>query len=142
MANPFEAVEIKQSAAATLPTYREYAWDFENDHFMYTTTGEHKVVTENEALKVWVYKALKSERYRYRAYDNGYGCELEQFIGKANDKQNAMKIKRYIKDGLLVNPYIKSIDNIEVTAQENDDMEISLEITTVYGSFVTSVTVS
>jgi hypothetical protein len=143
MANPFVAAEVTSSAEVDLlPLYKEYAWNFDTDNFIYDADGNHKIVTENEALKVWIYKALKTERYRYRAYMDDYGEELEQFIGKKpNDAETASEMEKYIKEGLMVNPYIKRIDSIDVTVQQHDEIELTIELTTIYGSMVTSVTV-
>ena len=94
MSNPFvSGTSSKTDVAATnLAIFKEYAWDFVNDRFIYEN-GSHKVVAENEALKVWIYKTLKTERWRYRAYDNSYGIELEQFIGAYTQTMEIMQIK-------------------------------------------------
>ena len=65
-----------------LPLLKEYAWDFEQDKFRYDGNGNHIIVTGQEALKVWIYKALKTERYEHEAYSWSYGVELKPFIGK------------------------------------------------------------
>lgn len=135
MANPF----VSGSTAAagpeenSLPTFTEYAWDFENDRFMYES-GQHKIVTENEALKVWIYKTLKTERWRYLAYDNAYGIELEQFIGTCtNNAGNAVEIEQYISEALLINPYIKSIDDIQYSLN-GDALKYEISLMTIYGA--------
>ena len=33
--------------------------------FIYNDDGSMKIVTRNEAIKVWVYKVLQTERFRY-----------------------------------------------------------------------------
>lgn len=136
MANPFvngAAVAASESERETeLETFREYAWDFEHDTFI-TEDGKPKVVTENEALKVWIYKTLKTERWRYRAYDNAYGVELEQFFGATpNTADTAMEVKRYISEALLINPYIKSIDKMTFD-NDKDVLEFTITLTTIYG---------
>lgn len=149
--NPFIAATTDNVATeqADLPELTEYAWDFAHDHFLYNTDGSHKIVVENEALKVWIYKALKTERARYEAYKHGvynancpYGVELEQFIGRnKNNIETATKIKQYINDGLLVNPYIKSINNIDITSISGDTLTYTIFLTSIYGSLTTEVTV-
>ena len=150
MANPFIAGPIAQTAksyTANLPELQELAWDFIHDTFIHDNDGRLKTVTGNEALKVWIYKALKTERYRYMAYLHGdynaegnYGVELERFIGtRSNSEISATEIKRYIKDGLLVNPYIKSVDAIETTVRNGENLTLTVNLTSVYGS--TSITV-
>lgn len=139
MANPF--VEGPSTAEASadndLETFQEYAWDFDHDCFI-LENGKPKIVTENEAMKVWIYKTLRTERWRYRAYDDAYGIELEQFIGATpNTKDNSTEVQRYIKEALLINPYIKSIDKVTFT-NDSDVLEFSISLTTVYGKMEVS----
>jgi hypothetical protein len=135
MANPFVTGNTTSNTSQpdSLETFTEYAWDFEHDCFIFEN-GKHKIVTENEALKVWIYKTLKTERWRYRAYDNAYGIELEQFIGRStNNADSAVEVERYVKEALLINPYIKSIDNITFT-NESDVLDFEVSLTTIYGN--------
>lgn len=143
MSDPFILADTTNiDIANTLPLLKEYAWDFIHDVFIYDNNGRHKIVTENEALKVWIYKCLKTERYRYQSYLHGkynnigqYGVELEQFIGKkANTQINGEKIREYIKSGLLVNPYIIKINSIDITEQKGDRLIITVVLSSVYGN--------
>lgn len=70
MADPFVALASGADAKAreTLPLLSEYGYDFEKHQFRYDENGNNITVTEVEALKVWIYKALMTERYRYLAY--------------------------------------------------------------------------
>ena len=135
MSNPFVSGIAASSAAedTDLDTFTEYAWDFESNCFIFEN-GAHKIVAENEALKVWIYKTLKTERWRYRAYDNSYGGELEQFIGKSpNNADSALEVQRFIAECLSVNPYIQSIDSVTFT-NDVDILDFTIELTTVYGN--------
>ena len=139
MGNPFVSGDTDNVATTenSLPTFTEYAWDFVNDQFVFEN-GSHKIVAENEALKVWIYKTLKTERWRYRAYDNAYGIELEQFIGtRTNNSASAGEIEQYISESLLINPYIKSIDDIQATI-DGDTLTYTIALTTIYGSLKVS----
>lgn len=134
MANPFitSTLDFNTSSADQLPLLKEYAWDFEKDIFLKNADGQHVIVTENEALKVWIYKTLKTERFRYVAYHDSYGIELEKYIGNSNIKNVGEMIKADIREGLLVNPYIVSIDNMTITKQEKDIIEITIYLTSIY----------
>ena len=57
--NPFVKME-KARVENELPLLKEFAWDFDKDRFIYKTDGTIRTVKENEALKVWIYKALKT----------------------------------------------------------------------------------
>lgn len=98
-----------------LPMCKELAWDFQRDDYIYDAVGNHKYATGNEAIKVWVWKTLRVERYRYRAYFDDYGIELEQFVGKKpNDMPSQYELFEYVKDALMVNPYIINVDAVDV----------------------------
>lgn len=137
MANPFITSTRNDTTivSSELPLFIEYAWDFENDRFIKDINGQHVIVTANEALKVWIYKTLKTERWRYVAYHSAYGIELEKYIGQPNVKATANAMKSDIVEGLLVNPYIISIYKIETTKQENDLVELTISLTSVYSNF-------
>ena len=113
--------------------FREYAWDFNRNCFIYNPDGTQKIVTRNEALKVWVYKTLLTERYRYGAYFDDYGLELEQFIGKKpNDETESNVLYQAVKEALLVNTYILSVDNVFVE-REHKKVTLTITLITIYG---------
>lgn len=128
--SPASALSDKDS----LPEFKELAWDFEKNQFIYNRDGTHKVLTQNEAMKVWIRKAILVERYRYRAYFDDYGMELEHFIGKTpNDGISQTLIFQYIKEGLLVNPYIKRVTANGITRTKKK-ITMELTATTIYGT--------
>ena len=130
---PFTGTVTANTYTSDLPTPKEYAWDFENNCFLYDTDGKHRIVEGDEAIKIWVYKALNTERFRYLAYSWQYGIELRPFIGKVMGvQQRYSEIKRVIVECLMVNPYIKSIDTIDIQ-HESDTVNISIMMTTIYG---------
>ena len=142
--NPF--IEMKSdeiNTEDTLPILKEYAWDFVHDKFLYKTDGTIQIVQENEALKVWIYKALKTERYRHEAYlhgmyntDSSYGVELERYIGAyPNNKRTATLIEQRIRECLSVNPYIKSINYIKIKDMKKDHIMIEISLVSIYGNF-------
>lgn len=116
-----------------LPPFREYAWDFENDCFIYDDAGKRIIVEGDEALKIWVYKALKTERYEYLAYSWQYGIELKPFIGKVMGVyERYSELKRVIIECLMVNPYIRSVDSVDFQT-DGDYTHCDIALTTVYG---------
>ena len=130
---PFTGTVTANTYTSDLPTPKEYAWDFENNCFLCDADGQHRIVEGDEAIKIWVYKALNTERFRYLAYSWQYGIELRPFIGKVMGvQQRYSEIKRIIVECLMVNPYIKSIDTIDIQ-HEGDTVNISIMLTTIYG---------
>lgn len=133
MANPFIAASADETTQE-LDEFREYAWDFVHDAFRYDATGKHIIVTKNEAIKVWIYKLLKTERYRYAAYYDDYGLELEKYIGKTpNDGISSSAVYADIKEAVLANPYILAINNVRLS-KENKILAIQMKYKTVYGT--------
>lgn len=135
MANPF----IKGSTVATadiqrnLPLCKEYAWDFTRDNFIYGKDKQPKIVTGNKAIQIWVWKVLRVERYRFRAYFDDYGIELERFIGKVtNDSISHFDLFEYVKEALLVNPYIIEVEEVDFV-QEHRQVVLHIGLQTIYG---------
>lgn len=135
MANPFVVgPDETETTSANLPVFQEFAWDFNRSKFIYNSDGSHKLVERNEAIKVWVWKTLLVERYRYLAYYDDYGIELEKFIGTGpNDPLRSNDLFQCIKEGLLVNPYIKDVSVLSIV-RDHKKITMTLNLTTVYGS--------
>jgi len=130
---PFTGTVSANTYTSDLPAPKEYAWDFENNCFLYDTEGKHRIGEGDDAIKIWTYKALSTERFRYLAYSWQYGIELRPFIGKVMSvQQRYSEIKRVIIECLMVNPYIKSLDSIDVV-HKGDTVNISIKLTTIYG---------
>ena len=132
---PFIGAAITPDPAEDLPTFAQPAWNFATDKFIYDGNGNHKIVYENEAIKVWCYKALKTERFSYMAYSWRYGIELYPFIGNVMSVQERYsELKRVITECLMVNPYIVSIDAIEFEPDnKGNTVNTRIELTTIYG---------
>ena len=126
------------SSATELPLFKEYAWNFEEEHFIYDDNGNHILFEGNEALKVWCYKALRTERFMYLAYSRNFGIELYPFMAKVMSVgQRKSELKRIIIECLMINPYIVSVDSVTFDeTNRNENMEIHIVLTTVYGELV------
>lgn len=91
----------------------EYEIEFETGKL----TG--RTVKGKEAIKVWIYKVLMTERYKHLIYTWDYGVELEELINKNFDRAFIeSEVQRYIKEALLVNDYIKEVNNFSVTFEK------------------------
>lgn len=135
MANPFvTGPSTTETVSSRLPVFKEFAWDFDKNTFIYNADGSHKIVEKDEAIKVWVRHALLCERYRYLAYFDDYGIELEPFIGTGpNDGGRSSELFQYVKEGMLVNPYI--LDVIALSTERNGKkITMTLQLSTVYGN--------
>ena len=116
----------------SFPLYREIAWDFKRN-IPILENGDFKIVEGNEAIKVWVYKALLVPRYNYSIYSWNYGSELMDLIGKAYTPQlTKSEAKRYIEEALKINPYILDVNVID-TDFKDSILSANVKITTIYG---------
>ena len=116
----------------SFPLYREIAWDFKRD-IPILENGDFKIVEGNEAIKVWVYKALLVPRYNYSIYSWNYGSELMDLIGKAYTPQlTKSEAKRYIEEALKINPYILDV-NVVDTDFKDSILSANVKIVTIYG---------
>ena len=116
----------------TFPMYKEIAWDFKNN-IPILENGDFKIVEGNNAIKVWVYKALLTPRYNYSIYSWDYGSELMDLVGKAyTPSLTKEEAKRYIKEALLINPYILEVTVLD-TSFSNGILSADIKIVTIYG---------
>jgi hypothetical protein len=116
----------------SFPMYKEIAWDFKKDAPI-LENGDFKIIEGNNAIKVWIYKALLTPRYSYSIYSWNYGSELMDLIGKAYTPSLINEeAKRYIKEALLINPYILEVDVID-TDFKDSMLSANIKITTIYG---------
>lgn len=103
------------SGRQALPLCREVAWDFVHDVPIFRG-GEPVVVEGKEALKVWIWRALRTPRFKYEIYTWAYGSEFESLLGQAySDSVKTAEAPRYLRECLLINPYITAVRDITVT---------------------------
>lgn len=131
---PFiDSTETTESDIAELPLLKEYAYDFEKNELLLDENGCTYLVTGNEALRIWILKALTTERYHYTAYSFAFGSEWQdQLVGNAmNVEVVKLELERFIVETLMANPYIKRLDNFkfEITAAE---VIVTFDCTSIY----------
>lgn len=121
-----------QEENTDLPLYVEIAWDF-NKNIPIVENGEFKLVEGNEAIKVWVRKAILTNRYAHLIYSFDYGSELTELIGDKYTKGlTKMEAKRFIEECLQINPYIRSIEITDI-GFINENLKVKIQLETVYG---------
>ena len=126
--------EKTETEAEEIPIFKEYAIDFKTGEYI-KEGNDIKLLEKNEALKVWIFKALKTERFRYTdVHSDNYGSELETNIGTIYQKsvKDALMINQ-IRDALLVNPYILECYNFEISNKEEYVPQITFNVKTIYG---------
>nr|DAS06272.1 MAG TPA: Protein of unknown function (DUF2634) [Caudoviricetes sp.] len=120
---------IKEDDSQVVKVPREYGIDF--------TTGQltGKIVEGLEAIKVWIWLCLHTERFRHAIYSADYGTSLEQYIGHMlSEEYINTDCESEISDALLINEYIESIEDFEAV-RNSDSLNISFRVVTKFGSF-------
>lgn len=124
--------EAEPTATDSLPLCRETAWDFIQERPIYSA-GEPVEVTGAEAVRVWVWKALKTARCRYDIYTWDFGCEAENLVGQPFTAQvKESEAARYVREALEPNPYITGVRQTDVSFQ-GDWLEVTCQVETIYG---------
>lgn len=123
-----------RSSADELPLFKEYAYDFENNCLLYKN-GNTYLVEGNEALKIWIWSALNTTRFRYGAFTFTFGNEVDTLIGKSMSAEIIhAEIRRFIIEALMVNPYIEELSNFNFI-KLGSELCIDFDCNTLYGSF-------
>lgn len=105
----------------------EYGIDF--------TTGQltGKKVYGLDAVKVWIWNALATQRYRYPHHTWQFGNELENLIGTTNDIDYlSAAAEGMIEECLKVNPHIEGITDFECIS-EGDTLTCTFTVQTNLG---------
>ncbi len=129
---PIVQPETAEAEPKKLPLCREAAWDFDRGTPVFSG-GKPLVVTGKEAVKVWIWKALMTARFRFSVYSWDYGSEVESLIGKPfTPAVKRVEAVRYVREALQINPYILATRQVDVTFRD-DDLTIRCEVETIYG---------
>lgn len=135
-----EEDEDIETIEEVLPLLKEVAWNFEEDKPIINSNGTVEFVEGIEALKIWIYKAIKINRYEHEIYSWDYGCEVNELIGESIYSRDHIELEsqRYIEECLLINPYINSISFDEIR-YENGIVKATFQVDSYYGEVDISV---
>ena len=125
-----------QEKTNTLPIPRDIAIDFETGNPI-IKDNDFVIVEKDEAIKVWCYYALKINKDRFIIYSPQYGSTLEELIGNNYVDNDKYELEKKVSDCLLVSPYIKSVDKVEASFDNNTgELTGEIYITTIYSEGV------
>lgn len=130
--------EAPETAAgeAALPLLTEWAVDWERGGFA-IRDGAFYTVSGAEALKLWIGRALRpeSQRFLYTAWSPAYGNEFSSLLGGVTD-QGILEslLRQYIRDALLVSPYILAVDGFSFS-KAGSRVEVRFTVRSVYEEF-------
>lgn len=119
-------------ASGVLPLYREAAWDFAHDVPLWRG-GSPRWVTGGQAVATWVWNTLHYIRGSRDIFSLDWGNELQNLTGQPfTQGVKESEAVRYIRECLLVNPYITDVRQISVTFAEAT-LSIRCVVDTIYG---------
>lgn len=129
---PILAAPEAAPTAATLPLFRDVAWDFKAGRPRFQG-GEPVIVEGGEAVLSWAWRALQTARYRYEIYTTDYGCELRALTGQPYREDTKLaEAVRYVREALLQSPYITEV-SVTDAAFQGDELIMTCRLGTVYG---------
>lgn len=98
----------------TITIPKEYAWDFTNNDFL-LIDGKFQIVTGTEALKVWIWKALRTPNSIYSAYSTSYGSTMDDLVGKGYSSELIeSEAQRIVWECISYNSHITGISSFSV----------------------------
>lgn len=118
---------------------KSFLFDFNQGDFV-IQDGKVEEIDSLEALKMWIIKILKTEKNKFKIYDNtDYGASLTELI--TSDLPMPFiksEIEREITEILLQNSNIKSVQNFKF---ERNKMllNVSFDCSTIYGTVESEV---
>ena len=124
----FPNIKGRETNKLELNSLKEIGWDFEKDEPLFKENN-FVIVEGIEALKIWIYKTIKTTRFKYLIYSNAYGTSIKSFIGKVFTERVKNDFKKEIIEALLINNYIESVSVIEYKLDYNK-LFLSLKIET------------
>ena len=119
---------IKEDDSQVVKMPKEYGINFQTGQI----TG--KIVEGIEAIKVWIWLCLHTERFRHAIYSADYGTSFEQYIGHVlSDEYINTDCESEISDALLINEYIESIEDFEAI-KDGEHLRVSFRVVTKFGN--------
>lgn len=119
------------AAIDTAASGKSFLFDFTADDFI-IRDGKLVECKGIDAIKVWIEKILRTEKGRFRIYnDTDYGCRIEDLIVGNNYSVAFIEseLKREIEEALLQNPNILSVSNFSIERTASG-ITVSMEVET------------
>lgn len=108
---------------------KTYLFDFDKGDFV-IRDGKLVECDGVEGVRVWIEKILRTEKGRFRVYDNtDYGCHLEDLIigNSYTPEFIEAELKREIEEALLLNSQITSVTNFKISREKNS-LTVEMEV--------------
>ena len=135
---------INQTSATTNISKKSFLFDFSKGEFV-VKDGNVLVIEGVEALKVWIVKILKTEKFKFKIYEtdtvNEYGASLLELVNSGYPKSFVeSELKREITEALLRNSNIKSVNSFDFS-RDKRTLIVNFIVNSIYGAVEMEVSV-
>lgn len=109
-------------------------FDGDNAVFTINNIGQAVIGDAEDAYQFWVVKCLLTERYKYLAYSDDFGVEMEEILRSDYPRDiKESEIERTIVEALTVDERTVSVTNFEFK-WEGDAMTVHFLVESIYGT--------
>lgn len=127
----------RTNRAEEVQTERQPNNTYEIDYTSGTLGG---MIDGRKAIRQFARKAVQTARFRFFIYDDDYGSELDELIGKdVSIEFLNEEIPRVIREALIYDDRVKDVNNFNVDRQV-DKVFVSFSVETVEGVINEEVT--
>lgn len=127
-----ELPSLPNEGGGQMPLFREAAWDFKTNTPIWRG-GEPVYITGAPAVLVWCWNTLHAQRGVHDVFTRDHGLGIRELTGRACTPEiERSEAVRYVKEALLVNPYVTAVEAVEVDFTDSR-LTVSCRIQTVYG---------
>ena len=114
-----QTVPTSVSVRDNLPKFCEWAYDFENNELLLDENGLPYLVEENEAVKIWLFWAVTTQKDRWRANSSDYGSEIERMMGlSVTTAIKSSELERTIREAVEILPYVKRVIDVALALED------------------------
>ena len=109
---------------------KSFLFDFNKGDFIYRN-GNLVEVSGIEALKIWIEKIIRTERFKFNIYEDvSYGVTIQDLIGSSLPEGFVeSELKRELSESILTNPFIDDLLNWEFIS-EGSTLTIKFDVET------------
>ncbi|MED4971315.1 DUF2634 domain-containing protein [Parageobacillus toebii] len=100
------------------------------------------IIDDDEAVLQFIQKAIMTARSRFFIYDDEYGCEIEDIIGKnVSSELLEEEIPRLVKEAIEYDDRIESASNFLIE-RNGDQLQVTFTVTLTNGKTLEGVSVN
>lgn len=142
---PKEDTSQEQQKTSAKSGGKSFLFDFDTGDFM-VIDGKIKPVENLEAVRIWIDKILRTERFKFRVYEKEnneeeYGVSLLDFTNGNYDMAfKKIEIEREIKEALAKNTAISKVHSF-VFEQKKRTLNCKFTVETIYGTAGGEITI-